>query len=237
MKNTYRSLGNLASIPFPAPTASYTPVPQEDLWNLTVRQFENRGYTVSKESHVVHHSKPIFVSNMTVSKPTITNPEMEWTCALVNSYNMTRPASILFGGRVFACSNGLMVADHILKTKHTTHVWDRLPGMISAAVNSFEEEVTNASIFYNGLRQQFTNEQQLSTFAVNLGRVGLLPKSSVVDFVDEAINPSFDYDSKQMCLWNVHNAYTHLAKEFTITERPQRVMNFEKQLKAAYLLA
>ncbi len=237
MKNTYRSIGNLASIPFPAPTKSYTPVPQEDLWKLTVQLFENRGYTISKESHVVHHSKPIFVSNMTISKPTITNPEMEWTCALVNSYNMTRPASILFGGRVFACSNGLMVADHILKTKHTTHVWDRLPGMVATAVNSFEEEVTNASIFYNGLRQQFTNEQQLSTFAVNLGRVGLLPKSSVVDFVDEAINPSFDYDSNKMCLWNVHNAYTHLAKEFTITERPQRVMNFEKSLKAAYLLA
>jgi hypothetical protein len=237
MKNTYRSIGNLASIPFPAPTKSYTPVPQEDLWKLTVQLFENRGYTISKESHVVHHSKPIFVSNMTISKPTIMNPEMEWTCALVNSYNMTRPASILFGGRVFACSNGLMVADHILKTKHTTHVWDRLPGMVATAVNSFEEEVTNASIFYNSLRQQFTNEQQLSTFAVNLGRVGLLPKSSVVDFVDEAINPSFDYDSNKMCLWNVHNAYTHLAKEFTITERPQRVMNFEKSLKAAYLLA
>jgi hypothetical protein len=129
-----------------------------------------------------------------------------------------------------------MVADHILKTKHTTHVWDRLPGMISAAVNSFEDEVMAASLFYNGLRQKFTNEHQLSTFAVNLGRKGLLPKSSVVDFVDEAMNPSFDYDSNRMCLWNVHNAYTHLAKEFTITERPERVMNFEKSLKAAYLL-
>jgi hypothetical protein len=50
------------------------------------------------------------------------------------------------------------------------------------------------------------------------------------------MNPSFDYDSNRMCLWNVHNAYTHLAKEFTITERPERVMNFEKSLKAAYLL-
>jgi hypothetical protein len=130
-----------------------------------------------------------------------------------------------------------MVANHILKTKHTTHVWDRLPGMVSQAVDCFENEVTIAANFYNGLRQRFTSEHQLSNFAVNLGRIGLLPKSSVVDFVDEAINPSFDYDSESMCLWNIHNAYTHLAKEFTITERPQRVMNFEKQLKAAYTLA
>ena len=237
MKNTYRSIGNLATIPFPAPTKSYTPVPQEDLWNLATQQFEQRGYTITQENHVMHRSKPVFVSTMTVSKPTITNPEMEWTAALVNSYNMTRPASILFGGRVFVCSNGLMVANHILKTKHTTHVWDRLPGMVSRAVDCFENEVMAAANFYQGLKDIFTTEHELSSFAVNLGRIGLLPKSSVVDFVDEAINPSFDYDTNKMCLWNIHNAYTHLAKEFTITERPQRVINFEKQLKAAYTLA
>jgi hypothetical protein len=236
-RSSFQLIADPATIPVPVATASYMPVPQNALWKMISEEFKYNGFTVSEPMHMISPQKTVFVSSMNVSGRSIdTGSEIGWTVAGMSSYNRSIANRIVFGGKVFICANGLVVADKVLKTKHTTNVFDRLPNLVRLAVSSFREEVLKANEFYNDLKTIYTAKAALASFAVDLGRADLLPKAKVVDFVDEATKPSYDYGTEQGCLWNVHNAYTHFAKDFNPTVRPSRVIRFEKALKQAYAL-
>lgn len=234
---TYRPLTNLRSIPVPAATATFTPVPQHDLWGSVCEAFEGSGYKITGEDHMVHRKRPLFVSRMEVTADFLPNDHrVTWTVGVMNSYDKSVSNRIIFGAKVLICSNGLIIADRVLRTKHTTHVWDRLPHLVASAVGAFGEEVRSHIKEQDRLKEQFTDVKSLAAFSVNLARYNILPKAKVLDFYEEAWAPSFDYQTESLCLWNLQAAYTHLAKEMNPVERPRRVMAFDKVLKSHYAL-
>ena len=155
----------------------------------------------------------------------------------MNAYDKSSSVRLIFGGRVFACSNGLIVADHILRTKHTTHVWDRLPDLIAEAVEGFEGEVLRYQEEQNKIKEITVSAESLSQFTVRIAQKGILPKTQMLDFYEESVAPSFDYQTQPLCLWNFQAAFTHLAKTMNPVERPRRVMAFDKALRETYALA
>lgn len=237
-RNTYRTLSDINTIPVPRSTDTYTPVSQSALVRTVADTFEKSGYVVANESHVVHRKRPMFISMLDISIPDLqADPRLKWTVGIMNSYDKTVANRLIFGGHVFACTNGLVISDHVLSTKHTTHVWDRLPSLIKAAVNDFEGEVNEFYKREDVLMERTTDEQSLAHFAMKLARRGILPKSKAWDFYEEAIKPSFDYQTQPLCLWNLQAAYTHLAKEMNPVERPQRVLSFDRALRQNYAIA
>ena len=142
-RRTYTTIKDISSIPMPEQTDTYCPVSQTELWNSVQKAFGVYGYRIDNESHQVHRKRPLFVSSMDVCSDSLSEMggTVKWTVAAMNAYDKSSSVRLIFGGRVFACSNGLIVADHILRTKHTTHVWDRLPDLIAEAVEGFEGEV------------------------------------------------------------------------------------------------
>jgi hypothetical protein len=238
-RKTYRDIKDIGAIPVPLPTDSYCPVPQTELWDSVCKMFGQFGYDMDNELHQVHRKRPLFVSSIDVHHRNLpdTNGSVKWTIAVMNSYDKTCSARIIFGGKVFVCSNGLIVADHVLRTKHTTHVWERLPVLIHAAVEAFEGEVNRYQHDQNLLKETIISGANLSQFTVTLAQKGILPKSQMLDFYEESVTPSFDYQTEPMCLWNLQAAYTHLAKTMNPVERPRRVMAFDRLLKETYALA
>jgi hypothetical protein len=237
-RNTYRTLADITKIPVPASTDTYTPVPQHTLVRTVADTFEKAGYIVKSEAHQVHRKRPLFISTMDIGIPDLQeDPRLKWTVGVMNSYDKTMANRLIFGGHVFACTNGLVISDHVLSTKHTTHVWDRLPSLINAAVRDFEGEVNQFYKREEVLMERSTDETSLAYFTMQLARRGILPKSKATDFYEESITPSFDYQTPGLCLWNLQAAYTHLAKEMNPVERPQRILSFDKALRQHYAIA
>lgn len=238
-RNTFRTLSDIRSIPLPARTESYTPVSQAELWNTVCSTFEAGGYTLNNEVHTVHRKRPVFVSQVDVSAPWLDNDggAFKWSIAAMNSYDKTKSNRLIFGKTVFVCQNGLIIADHVLRTKHTTHVWDRLPELILNAYEQFRGECDKHSRQQEALKAATTTAPALADFTMRIARKGILPKSQVVDFYEESIKPSFDYQTPEMCLWNMQAAYTHLAKEWNPVERPRRILSFDRALKESYAIA
>lgn len=238
-RKTYRDIKDIASIPVPQPTETYCPVAQVDLWDSVKSAFKTYGYRMDNDLHQVHRKKPLFVSSMDVHHDALpdTGGSVKWTVAVMNSYDKSCSARIIFGGRVFVCSNGLIIADRVLRTKHTTHVWDRLPNLIANAADAFEAEIKKYQQEQDALKEVCVSTESLSVFTVEIARRGILPKSRMLDFYEEVTNPSFDYGTKSLCLWNFQAAFTHLAKQMNPVERPRAVMAFDKALRADYALA
>lgn len=238
-RKTWQTIADINSYPMPVSTASYTPVNQATLFDHVKQAFWGNGYRIGAESHQIHHKKPVFISKVDIeaevgSSSLPENQRMNWSVAIINSYDKSKAVRLVFGGTVFACTNGMIVADHILRTKHTTNVWDRLPDLVSRSVSAFGNEVSRAGEFYESLRAVHTDQDRLASFAVRLAQQGILPKASVMDFYDEAVTPSFMYETDKWCLYNVHAAFTHLAKDFNPIIRPRRVLAFEAALKETY---
>lgn len=239
MNKSFRTITDLATIPVPEATPTYQPVPQAELWDRVIDNVKQFGYDIVRETHQVHRKKSWFISKVSLRNPSSlrSSDEIEWEIAAINSYDCSKAVCLLFGGSVFACTNGLIVAQHVLRTKHTTGVWNRLPAMLTMTINRFEVEINKAAYFYDRLKEIPFTRSNLSEFSVRLAQQGLLPKAKVVDLVEESMTPSFGYDTRErQVLWNVHNAYTHLAKDMNPVEAPRKIMGMERMMRDHYAL-
>lgn len=237
-RKTYRDITDVASIPVPAATDSYCPVSQADFWHATQNAFKVYGFRMDNPHHQVHRKRPLFVSTMDIHHDRLpNNAGVTWTVALMNSYDKSCANRIIFGGTVFVCTNGLIVGDHVLSTKHTTHVWNRLPDLIAKAVDSFEGEVLEYQAQQDRLKDKVISTSSLAEFTVEIARRNILPKSKMLDFYEESCNPTYDYKTPALCLWNLQAAFTHLAKGMNPVERPTAVLEFDRALAANYSIA
>lgn len=221
----------------PEATRTYCPVPQNRLWEQVKGTFEQAGFGVEQSVHQIHKKRPVFVSRATITGDGLPDmPGQSWEFAVMNSYDMTISNRILFGKRVFICSNGVIFADHILRTKHTTNVWSRLPNLIGQAVSQFHEQSESHRRREEVLRNEYTSNEQLAMFGVQLAQRGTLARTMVMDFYEESKQPSFDYGTDPLCLWNLQAAFTHLAKRLNPVTQSRSVLSFEENLNQFYAL-
>lgn len=239
LNTAYISSNAIDSIPAPVATPSYTPVPHRQLMHQVMSAFDANGFDITKPSHQIHKKKARFVSMFSVSGGGL--PEdgaLKWMVGIMNSYDMSRSVTLLFGAEVRVCTNGAIYADYKLRTRHTTHVWDRIPDLINRSVDVFGETISRAQKRNDRLREIVVDDRRMiDAFAMEVARRGLLPETKAVAYADEIHNPSFDYEVKENTLWNIHNAYTHVAKGMEAGDFARRVIQFDKLLDETFVQA
>lgn len=239
LNTAYVSSNAIDNIAVPVATPSYTPVPHRNLMHMVMSAFTANGFDIDKPSHQIHKKKPRFVSTFSVSGGGLPKDKaLDWQVGVMNSYDQSRSVTLLFGGRVFVCSNGMIIADHKLRTRHTTHVWDRIPDLIATSVYVFGDTIHRAQLRNDRLREIVVDDRKLiDAFAMEVCRRGLLPESKALSYAEEIHEPSFDYEVKPNTLWNIHNAYTHTAKGMEAGDFARRVIQFDKLLDETFVTA
>jgi hypothetical protein len=236
---TYISSAAIDNVPVPSPTASYTPVPHRSLMQNVMGAFTSQGFEIDKPTHRIHRKKPRFVSTFSVSGGGLpVDKSLRWMVGVMNSYDMSRSVTLLFGSEVWVCTNGAIIADHRLKTRHTMNVWDRIPGLIDQSVEVFGETIVAAQQRNDRLREIVVDDRKLiDAFAIEVARRKLLPSGKALEYADEIHDPSFDYGIKENSLWSIHNAYTHCAKGMEAGEFARKVIQFDKLLDETFVTA
>lgn len=239
LNTAYVSSNAIDNIAVPSATISYTPVAHRHLMHSVMSMFTANGFDIEKPAHQIHKKKPRFASTFAVSGGGLpTDRSLDWQVGVLNSYDQSRSVTLLFGARVFVCSNGMIIADHKLQTRHTTHVWDRIPDLIARSVYTFGETINHANQRNDRLREIIVDDRRMiDAFAMEVCRRGLLPTSKAVAYANEIHKPSFDYEVKENTLWNIHNAYTHTAKGMEAGDFARSVIQFDKLLNDAFVMA
>ena len=239
LNESYISSNAIDNVPVPFSTQSYTPVPHRNLMHLVMSGFSSQGFDLDKPAHQIHKKKARFASTFSVSGGGLpTDRSLDWQVGVLNSYDQSRSVTLLFGARVFVCSNGMILADYKLRTRHTTHVWDRIPQLVSRAIYTFGETIINAQKRNDKLREIVVDDRRMiDAFAMEVCRRGLLPVSKAVAYANEIHKPSFDYEVKENTLWSMHNAYTHCAKGMEAGDFARRVIQFDKLMNDTFITA
>jgi hypothetical protein len=202
----------LINVPLPKNNGErYTIVSHEE----AVKNIENTvtkyGYSIRNKDYKIAQEGQVAIGQFTLN---MNDSEMGYMVGFINSYNKTKSFQYFSGSSVFACLNGLVVAENHYRRKHMGDV-------DTEAFLSFDNEMTRVQENFKRMID-FREELKLiplskREMAELAGRMAIEEKMlSAGEFkvISEQINaPDFDYGGFNNTLWEFYNHTTHAAKK------------------------
>ena len=121
----------LREVVTPDPTPSHVPIPHHRLVDMVRHTLAFYGHEVVSESHGITEDGMRYFGVMMLRSP---YGGYEDAVALRNSHDKKFPVGIGFGGHVFCCDNMSLMADHVIRRKHTANAKRDLHGLIAEVV-------------------------------------------------------------------------------------------------------
>jgi hypothetical protein len=233
------SIEEISEMPLPAPTKTYSPVPQASLYKMWSTRVVSAGYNISGEEHWATNDKDVFVSLITISAPSIDNTVLRWQAALINSYNKQVSIKTAVGANVFVCTNGCLSAEFMHRTKHTGGVWGRLEEFLFDSVDNIGVRIRAIANLFDKYKQaDASSDRQVDHLVCKAYRAGIIPASGVGQVLDHWRTPEHP-EFKDRNVWSLYNAFTSYDRGRSMFERSSRVnrlhglLNDEFQIDAA----
>lgn len=136
-----------------------------------------------------------------------------------NSIDKSFPAGIVFGTRVFICSNLMMKGDVHVTRKHTNRIEGDLPNRINGIISTFLNKHEEMGKLIDFWKERTMSAEELKSFLWDVGNAHILPfpfiKSKVYSLFEK---PEHD-DQAGRTVWTLHNAFSAALRE-TQTKNP-----------------
>jgi hypothetical protein len=129
--------------------------------------------------------------------------------ALRNSHDKKFPVGIGFGGHVFCCDNMSLMADHVIRRKHTANAKRDLPGLIAEVVEPLADVRDRQQRAFGVYRRRELTPEQADHAIMELYRNGVLTVQRIGEVSREWTHPSFDeLEESGPTAWRLFNAVT-----------------------------
>jgi len=134
------------AIPVPEQTNTYTPVPNEALWDMLQKTAESKGLKLGEpEMGYAHNGQRLF-GVAEITNQDYLDEEVRLTLGFRNSYDKTLSVGVCFGSKVFVCDNmcfsgytseeeGAVGQVH---KRHHSDVWEGLQIKLEDSMSQFE---------------------------------------------------------------------------------------------------
>jgi hypothetical protein len=127
---------------------------------------------------------------------------------LRNSHDKSFPIGIGFGGHVFCCDNLSLIADQVIKRKHTANVKRDLPGLIAEMVEPLADERDRQRRTFEQYRYTELPDETVDHAIMEMYRRGVINVTRIADVWKEWEQPSFDELTNMRNAWRLFNAAT-----------------------------
>jgi len=232
------TLDDIASMPVPQPTKTYTPVPQATLYKMWSTDLAEVGYNIQSEEHWASNDKDEFISIVTVGRPNNRDGvgEWSWQAALINSYNKQVSIRTAVGASVFVCTNGCLSAEFAMRAKHTTHVWDRIEGFIARSVDNMSERLNSINrLFLAYKAADASSDRQVEHVICRAYKSGIIPASGIGQVLDHWWTPEHP-EFKDRNVWSLYNAFTSYDRGRSLFQRTSRVNRLHALLEDEFAI-
>lgn len=212
----------LRDLPIPAATPTHVPIPHYRVVDLIKSTLGMYGHMVEEEHYGVTPDGMRFFGALSLRS---TYGNYTDVCGLRNSHDKRFPVGIAFGSLVFVCDNLAFVADHVIRTKHTAKLKERLPGLVSGLIEPLADQREGQ---YRKLRlyQDTPLKDDLADHAImSMFRQGVIGVQKIADVHREWQEPSHDWGEKTA--WRLFNAATH-ALTGRVCENPRGTAELHK---------
>ena len=123
----------LASVPTPAPTETWRPIPHEEYVRQVEWELPRYGLDVVHEAHALTHDGTRYFGLIQVQNG-CNSSDYSWVLGLRNSHDKTLTAGLVAGSQVFVCDNLAFSGEVNMSRKHTVNILEDLPGLVGNAL-------------------------------------------------------------------------------------------------------
>lgn len=206
----------LRQVETPPPTASHVPIPHFRVVDLAKASLGMYGHEVIAEHHGVSEDGMKYFGVLSLRS---TYTGYEDMVALRNANDKAFPVSIGFGSRVFCCDNMALVADHVIKRRHTANLKRDLPGIIGELIEplTLQREAQHKKIEH--YRNTDLSEAQADHAILTMYRRGVINMQRIPEVMEQWETPAFSDFMERRNAWRLFNAATYVLTG-KIVERP-----------------
>jgi hypothetical protein len=122
-----------------------------------------------------------------------------------------------FGGRVFCCDNLSLVADHVIRRKHTPNAKHELPGLIMEMVEPIADQRDTQQKTFALYRRTPLTQMDVDHAIMDLYRSDVLNVQRIADVEREWRKPTFE-EFKEENAWRRFNAVTFVLNGRIVAE-------------------
>lgn len=188
----------------------------EDI-NILKSQLNNVGGVIEEEAYGVrsgtYYPRQFFGVLGVKFFGVYTDSSYQIVVGVRGSYDQSIPRGVAMGSRVFVCDNLSFSGEVEVKTKQTTNIGERLPGLLAKAVEKLPNLAEFQQLKFDKYRNFQLNPVEADAMMVELVRRGAILPSSIGKILQEWDMPSHEEHSEQgRSLWRFHNAVTEGSK-------------------------
>lgn len=203
----------LADLPTPAPTRTWTPIPHAELVRRLVDEFGRRGIGVVREQLAVQSAGgALLFGALDLS---LTGPDGDYRAAFGfrTSNNKSLAIRAVAGYRVLVCSNLALTGDEqVLRRTHTGRL--DIGREVAAAVDRFAERYGRVAEQVEAQKRRLVTDTEAKSLICDAFTRRLLPLRLLPAVHTEFFEPSYpEFATAPHSVWRLSNAFTHAAKE------------------------
>lgn len=206
----------LATIDTPEPQGPrHQPYPFFGFANQVVDAIVKAGHTVVEEEYAVTKDNLRLFGLVHVNVNNLPVPgDYRQLVGLRGAHDMAFGRAITLGSQVMVCSNLCFHGDlGVWKTKQSTHIADRLPGLIDLAIRELPAAAQALSVNFDRLRESQLSPQDGVHKLAQIYRSDGLSAAQLGKAVDEWFEPSHvEFEDDGWSAWRLFNAATEAIK-------------------------
>ena len=214
MKRTdYTSLKHLVTdVPVPAQTATYKPVSNAQLIDLTLAAIDGAGFTLGKEAYTLAADGQVSTGKFTLTN--IMDSEMQIQIGWQNSYNRQVSLKFAIGVNIMICSNGCVSGDMgTFKKAHKGSIQEFTPSAITEYIKSAGDAFREMQVQREMMKRvDLTRRQQGELLGRMVYESDIISTMQLNIIRKELVRPSYDYGVENT-LWDLYQHTTHSMKE------------------------
>jgi hypothetical protein len=196
----------LRDVVTPEPTPSHVPIPHHRLVDMVRHTLAFYGHEVISESHGITEDGMRYFGVMMLRSP---YGGYEDAVALRNSHDKKFPVGIGFGGHVFCCDNMSLMADHVIRRKHTANAKRDLPGLIAEVVEPLADARDRQQRVFNVYRGTQLSPELADHAIMEMYRSRVINLQRIAEVETEWQEPSFEeLVEGGPTAWRLFNAVT-----------------------------
>lgn len=221
------------AIPVPEATRTYTPVPNEELWNMLSRTAELKGLKLGVPQMGVAHKGQRLFGVADITNQDHLDDEVRLIIGFRNSYDKTLSVGVCFGSKVFVCDNmcfsgytseGEDAVGQVHK-RHHSDVWDGLQVKLEEAMSKFDVFKSYQTKFYNRLKENELTDAEAHDLIIQSVRAEAITAKDCMTVANEwafqsngptnqAEQDNYHPEFAPRNAWSLFNAYTEVHKGF-----------------------
>ena len=202
---------DLLAVPTPRGTQTWYPLPHSTILGEVETQLESTGFTILEETHALSHGGARYFGVMSVALPNRGHADFGWVVGIRNSHDMTYPAGLVAGTRVFVCDNLCFSGEVRISRKHTRFAERDLRHLTARAVGQLGDRFRGLDQRVDAYKAERLTNTRAHDIVIRAVDCAAITPAQIPDVLLQWRKPAHEEFAIRTA-WSLWNAFTEVFK-------------------------